>query len=54
MATPLAIGIVGLGRMGSVHARHLLELERQDGLCHLAALVDIDPARTQRFVAETG
>ena len=54
MSTPLAIGIVGLGRMGSVHARHLLELERQDGVCRLAALVDIDPAKTQRFAAETG
>jgi myo-inositol 2-dehydrogenase/D-chiro-inositol 1-dehydrogenase len=40
--------------MGWVHANHLLELERQDGVCRLAAVVDIDGAKLARFVAETG
>jgi len=48
------IGIAGLGRMGWVHARHLLELEREAGLCRLAAIVDPDEARTRRFVEEHG
>ena len=40
--------------MGWVHARHLLELERQDGVCRLVAVADIDEAKTKRFIAETG
>jgi predicted dehydrogenase len=51
---PLHIGIIGLGRMGWVHARHILELERQEGVCKLVAIVDKDPSRTDRFVAEMG
>ncbi|MBM3784770.1 MAG: hypothetical protein FJW30_10445 [Acidobacteria bacterium] len=54
MSEPLPIGIAGLGRMGWVHARHLLELERIDGVCRLAAIVDADPAKTARFAAELG
>lgn len=38
--------------MGGVHARHLLELERQEGVCKLVAIVDQDPARCDRFVTE--
>jgi myo-inositol 2-dehydrogenase/D-chiro-inositol 1-dehydrogenase len=49
----LEIGIVGIGRMGWVHARHLLELEGE-GVCRLAAIVDSDPAKLQRFATETG
>lgn len=54
MEKPLELGIIGLGRMGWVHARHLLELERADGVCRLAAIVDIDSEKTRRFAAETG
>jgi myo-inositol 2-dehydrogenase/D-chiro-inositol 1-dehydrogenase len=46
---PLNIGIVGLGRMGWVHASHLLELERESGSCRLAAVVDADSGTLQRF-----
>ena len=53
MSQPLDIGIVGLGRMGWVHARHLLELEREDGVCRLAAIVDV-PAKTAQFASELG
>lgn len=53
MSNPVDIGIIGIGRMGWVHAKHLLELERE-GACRLAAIVDIDEAKTKRFAAETG
>lgn len=54
MDEALPIGIVGIGRMGWVHARHLLELDKVDGVCRLAAIVDIDTAKTRRFAEETG
>lgn len=54
MDQPLKLGIIGIGRMGWVHARHLLELERETGACRLAAVVDIDAEKTRRFAAETG
>jgi myo-inositol 2-dehydrogenase/D-chiro-inositol 1-dehydrogenase len=49
---PLDFGIVGIGRMGWVHARHLLELERETGSCRLCAVVDRDAARLKRFANE--
>ena len=54
MNQTLGIGIVGIGRMGWVHARHLLELEREDGVCRLLAVVDKDAERLKRFAAELG
>jgi myo-inositol 2-dehydrogenase/D-chiro-inositol 1-dehydrogenase len=53
MFEKLKIGLVGLGRMGVVHALHLYELARDGAGCEVAGLVDIDIARAQRFVAET-
>ena len=41
MNKSIDIGIVGIGRMGWVHARHLLELELETGLSRLAAVVDL-------------
>src|SRR5262245_29112013 len=52
MKQPLEIGIIGIGRMGWVHARHLLELEREDGICRLTAVVDKDAERLKRFASE--
>lgn len=49
MPGSLPIAVVGLGRMGRVHAQHVLELERETGACTLAALVDVDPARARNF-----
>ncbi|MEX2262911.1 MAG: Gfo/Idh/MocA family oxidoreductase [Bryobacteraceae bacterium] len=54
MAEGLRVAVLGLGRMGSVHARNLLELERETGACRLAALVDPDEARARRFAREHG
>ncbi|MBM3728834.1 MAG: hypothetical protein FJW40_25830 [Acidobacteria bacterium] len=54
MDQTLALGIVGIGRMGWVHALHLLELGRETGACSLAAVVDRDPRTLERFRGETG
>jgi predicted dehydrogenase len=43
MKNPVRIGVVGLGNMGQVHARHLLEGKVPHG--RLTAVVDSDPAR---------
>ena len=52
MSQSLELGIAGIGRMGWVHARHLLELERQEGICRLCAIVDPDEARLKDFARE--
>lgn len=53
MSERLPVAIVGLGRMGWVHATHLWELD-QAGACRLAALVDCDTEKAHRFAAQTG
>jgi myo-inositol 2-dehydrogenase/D-chiro-inositol 1-dehydrogenase len=52
MSEPLKVAVVGLGRMGAVHALHLCELAREGEPCALAALVDLDLERAGRFAAE--
>ncbi len=52
MNQPLDIGIIGIGRMGWVHAAHMLELERETGACRLRAVVDREPERLARFASE--
>ena len=52
MPEALKIAVVGLGRMGVVHALHLSELAREGVPCSLAALVDLDVERARRFAAE--
>src|ERR1700682_2807310 len=54
MAEPLEVAVVGLGRMGVIHALHVHELAQQTKQCTLAALVDADIERARRFAAETG
>jgi predicted dehydrogenase len=54
MSKPLRLAIVGLGRMGSVHALHAHELARDTGACEISALADIDMDRAHRFNAEIG
>ncbi len=54
MNKSIDIGIIGIGRMGWVHARHLLELERETGFSRLAAVVDLDVPKTSKFAAEMG
>jgi myo-inositol 2-dehydrogenase/D-chiro-inositol 1-dehydrogenase len=54
MPEPLKIAIAGLGRMGWVHARHAVEIAAETGGCEIAALVDSDRGRLNRFAAEYG
>jgi myo-inositol 2-dehydrogenase / D-chiro-inositol 1-dehydrogenase len=54
MREPLKIAVVGIGRMGTVHALHVLELAAETNICTLAALVDADPDRARRFAAQNG
>lgn len=48
MSQPIPIAVIGLGRMGALHAFHAAELESQKGLCTLAAVVDADAARAEQ------
>lgn len=50
--SPLNLAVAGLGRMGVIHALHVLELERETGICKLAALVDSDTARAKQWAAD--
>lgn len=40
MSEPLRLAVVGVGRIGVFHARHVQELARETGACELAAVVD--------------
>ncbi len=53
LSEPPKLALIGLGRMGLIHAVHALELARE-GRCTIAALVDADPDRARSFAAETG
>ena len=48
MSETLKIAVVGLGRMGPIHALHVHELADETGNCSLAALVDIDGERARQ------
>jgi len=54
MTPPLDLAIIGVGRMGAVHARHLLELDREEGVCRVRAIVDEDAARLRAFAGAAG
>ncbi len=40
--------------MGAVHARNLLDLQRREGVCEIAALVETDASRARRFLDLNG
>jgi myo-inositol 2-dehydrogenase/D-chiro-inositol 1-dehydrogenase len=54
MPEPLKIALVGIGRMGAIHALHAAELSRETGTCAVAALVDADVERARRCAAGLG
>ncbi|MGH9608522.1 MAG: Gfo/Idh/MocA family protein [Bryobacteraceae bacterium] len=54
MSEPLKVAVVGLGRIGPVHALHLYELARDTRSCEFAALADIDTERARHLSAELG
>jgi predicted dehydrogenase len=49
MPEPLKLAIAGLGRMGWVHARNIVEIAGETGNCEVAALVDSDRSRLESF-----
>jgi len=54
MPEPLKIAVVGIGRMGAVHALHVHELAIETNRCQLAALVDSDVDRANRVAHDLG
>ena len=54
MPEPLKIAVAGLGRMGSVHAKNVIQTARETGVHTLAALIDSDNSRLHRFAEENG
>ena len=54
MPVPVQIAVIGVGRMGPIHALHVHELQKETGRCVLSAIVDIEIGRAQRVAAELG
>ncbi len=51
MSSPTRLAVIGLGRMGAFHARHVQELARERGDCELVAIADCN-AETRSRVLE--
>jgi len=49
MSAPVKIAIAGIGRMGSIHLQHALELQRETRRCVVTAIVEPDAARVARL-----
>ncbi|HLH00023.1 MAG TPA: Gfo/Idh/MocA family oxidoreductase [Bryobacteraceae bacterium] len=54
MPEPVKVAVVGVGRMGPIHALHVREIEREKGMCVLSAIVDLDIERARRVAADLG
>lgn len=50
----LNLAVVGLGRIGVIHAFHADELEREGAGCRLTALVDVDQDKARKLAADMG
>jgi len=50
----MRVGVVGLGRMGIIHALHIHELARESGLCTLAAVSTMERSRADLFLSMSG
>jgi myo-inositol 2-dehydrogenase / D-chiro-inositol 1-dehydrogenase len=53
VVAPFRLAVVGLGRMGRIHALHAHELSRETGLCQLVALSTLDRAQAEAFLSQT-
>src|ERR1700744_1232433 len=51
---PLRLAVVGLGRMGRIHALHAHELSRETGLCELVAVSTLDRGQAEAFFSQAG
>ena len=54
MTDPVRVAVIGLGRIGAPHARHVRQIADETGECRLVALVDSDRPRAERLAAELG
>ena len=52
MSEPFRIAVIGVGRIGFFHARHVQELAKERGDCVLAAVVDGYSDLAERVAAE--
>jgi myo-inositol 2-dehydrogenase/D-chiro-inositol 1-dehydrogenase len=52
MTKPIKMAVVGVGRIGVFHARHVQELARETGNCQLVAVCDTYSDTAQRVAAE--
>jgi predicted dehydrogenase len=53
LAQPIRVGVVGLGRMGLIHALHIHELAQESDLCRLTCLSTIDRKAANTFLSLT-
>lgn len=51
---PIRVGVVGLGRMGMIHALHIHELAQESDLCRLTCVSTIDQNAAAAFLSMTG
>jgi predicted dehydrogenase len=54
LTQPIRVGVVGLGRMGMIHALHLHELAKESDLCRLTCVATIDRKAADTFLSLTG
>ena len=51
LTQPIRVGVVGLGRMGMIHALHIHELAKESDLCRLACVSTIDRKAADTFLS---
>ena len=51
---PIRVGVVGLGRMGKIHALHIHELEHESDLCRLTCISATDQKSADAFHSLSG
>jgi len=49
LTQPIRVGVVGLGRMGMIHALHIHELAQESNLCRLSAVSTLDKQAAENF-----
>ncbi len=54
MTQPIRVGVVGLGRMGMIHALHIHELAQESDLCRLTCVSTTDRKAADTFLSLTG
>lgn len=54
LTQPIRVGVVGLGRMGMIHALHVHELAQESDLCRLTCVSTIDRKAADTFLSMTG